>query len=586
MFNDSNDLKKPETYVKGFNTMTNNDLFDFLGNNRLSFSINQMLYIQSYFKSVKRMFPTYQQIFFFDEINKIHRSRKKGYSISSVSSDGSSESIMEACKDLLEKQSFINKKIVGAMPISFASRIASEYLSYIGCAENKNIFSPSKDIDSAEYFVHSDDNAPIFSYSQAPIIEKATTSNPHNTLVMLCPANSDMSYQEYCLRAEEFSALSEISSATSEHTVIKPPFGMFEPLMKHTSGILVNIANIPEIEKNEEGKIDNLNLIFSSCIGRHFFATNNNSVGILNRIAEGYSLRAVIFAIKNNSSAFSFESIKHPEFSFHFSFLQNILNFTEEKEYVFGNEKEVPFDSKKKIYLTDNRNGQKQTYNAEKTFYFNNGIATATSRLLNESPFKSSALAVLDAINALIAKGASKEAVSLSIQYSLICGTDNHKELGKNLAAILGAYRSMVELCVSDNTPQIDYNENQRSIAVLASAKTPKRQINSAFSNGSTSLYFYQIEYDENGLPDYKKYRDFIKLFYLMIEEDHILSAFAINENISAVLQSASLDTTLSFDANYNGKSMENAHGILFEISKIIDISDRITRIGETIEKY
>ena len=590
MLNESNDIVDLDEYVKGFTLMSNNELLDFLNINRLSFSINQILYIQSYFKNVKRMFPTYNQILFFNEINKINQSQKKGYSVYSVSSTENADSIMETSNDLLSKKKTLRPNFLGPMPLSYASRVASEYLHHIGCDEYSMPFIPAKNDVSPRYYIHTNDSVPLFVYSSSNSpeithIEVKSTTN-HNTFVMICPIDDDMDNSEYRTHAEEFLSLPEIKTASSEHSTVKPPFGMFEPLMKETNGILVNLANIPEIEMNENGKVKSLSSLFSSCIGRYFFVTNNASVGILNKLAEGYSLKIRIFAIRNKSYTFSFESVKNPSFSFNFGFLQNIMNFTEDREYVFTDEISAPLGKKEHVYLTDNKIEEKQTYRAEKILYFDKYLLTATARNLDLSPHKSAALTVIDAINTLIAKGVSKDAISLSIHYSLLCGTDDSKELGKNFASILGAYRSMIELCVSDKAPQIRYNKKKRNIVVLASAKAPKRQINSSFSNGNTNLYFYQIEYDENGLPDYKKHREFIKLYYLMIEQDDILSAFAINENFSSMLQNASLNTTVSFDESFNERSMENLHGILFEIPKSIDISDRLPRVGETVEKY
>lgn len=582
MFNESNNFVELNGYIKGFTFMTNAELWSFLSDNRLSFSINQILYIQSYFKNVKKMFPTYNQIFLFDKINRLCQAQKKGYSIHSVSATDEKMDILETSNDFLSKRNALKPNFFGAMPISYASSIASEYLRSIGVSEYNNAFIPAKANTSAEYFIHTDNNVPLFSRAEIPVQEKAQTTSVHNTLVMLCPTR-EMSDAEYYANVEEFLSLSEIKVATSEHSAVSQPFGLFEHLIKESNGILVNLANIPEVETNENGKVEDLSIIFSACLGRRFFATNNASVGILNRLAEAYSLSVCIFAIRNNSRLFSFESVRHPAFSFNFSFLENIMSFTEEREYLFTDEGSAPIGKKESVYLTCNTNSVKQTYRAEKIFKFGNIISTATACSLDVSPFRTAALSVIDAINVLVAKGIAKSSISLSIHYSLLSGTDNTKELGRNLAAILGAYRSMIELCVSDSDPQISYNESNRSIVVVASSKIPKRALKPNFSGENSNLYLYQLDYSESGLPNYEGYREFIKYFYSLIEEDKILSAFAVNENPSAVLKNALQGAEVDV-SNIIGKiSNDNIHGILFETSEIIDIKSNITRVSNDI---
>ena len=191
----------------------------------------------------------------------------------------------------------------------------------------------------------------------------------------------------------------------------------------------------------------------------------------------------------------------------------------------------------------------------------------------------------MDSINALIAKGIYKNSISLSIHYSLLCGTDESRELGKNLASVLGAYRSMIELCIADNEPQIDYNTQKRSITVLASAKSPKKQIKSTFSNGASHIYFYKQSFSEDGLPDYQSYRDFIKHLFSLFEDDIILSAISVNENFLTVFQNASQNSNVLLESNFDLSSLMDAHGILFETREMIAINKDIFYIGNTEEK-
>ena len=84
MFNDYNGFKDFDAYINGFSFMSNDALLSFIDHHGLSFSLEQITYIRDYFRNEKKMFPTYNQIFFFNEINKIRKAQKKGYSIYSA----------------------------------------------------------------------------------------------------------------------------------------------------------------------------------------------------------------------------------------------------------------------------------------------------------------------------------------------------------------------------------------------------------------------------------------------------------------------------------------------------------------------
>ena len=72
---------------------------------------------------------------------------------------------MQTSKDLLSKSKTIKRTFSGAMTLSFASEIASEYLKHIGYAEKSNGFIPPQSINSYDYYIHTNDNTPLFVYS-------------------------------------------------------------------------------------------------------------------------------------------------------------------------------------------------------------------------------------------------------------------------------------------------------------------------------------------------------------------------------------------------------------------------------------
>ena len=558
---------KASEYLNGFNFMSKEQLSDFSATNNLSFSTEQLLYIQSYFKNEKKMFPTLEQISFFDELNRIRISKKDDFSVFCATAESNTDYIVDASKDLLSKYSISKNKIYGAMPMSTIASVASNYLETIGCAENDDAFIPSCGKgDLSYYIIHSGDEVPVFSLnlgnSQNTPKEAKPITSMGNIFIMLCPA-LDMTYSEYANRALAFFSIPELSSAIINQRTVPEGYGLFDILSKEESGVFVDLSEIPEIERDPFGKVLHLSALTSSCIDRYIFTTNNTSINHIKQSAAELSLVACVFAFKNTSSLFSLEDTRNPAFSFDFKFLNNMLDFKTHKEYRFSSELDQPIGKKKNVYLTDTRFSSRQTYCAEKILDFGKVIACATSRNLTSAPHRTAAIAILDAITALASKGVPKSSISLHISYTLLGGTDDSIELGKNLAAVLGAYRSMIELGVSDSSPTITYNSEKREIIAVASAKPPVRRIRASLNTTGTSLYFFPFEFLSNGMPDYKSYRKSLDFFYSLIEKDSIYSAFAVNENLFTIIENALVNENFESNESLNKDSLLTAHGIL-----------------------
>lgn len=560
---------KANEYLNGFNFMSKEQLSDFCAFYGLSFSVEQLLYIQSYFKNEKKMFPTLEQIKFFDELNRIRISKKDDFSVFCATAENNTDCIVDASKDLLSKYSVSKNKIYGAMPMSTIASVASDYLTNIGYAENDGAFIPSYGKSNLSYYIiHSGDEVPVFSLnlenSQKNSRDIKQITSMGNIFIMLCPT-ADMPYAEYANRALAFFSKPELSSAITNQKSVPAGYGLFDILLKEESGIFVNLSEIPEIEKDSFGKVLHLSALTTACIGRYVFTANSTAINFIKQSAAELSLVACVFAFKNESSLFSLENTRNPAFSFDFQFLNNILNFKTHKEYRFSSELDQPLGERKNVYLTDTRISSRQTYHAEKILDFGKIIACATSRKLTSAPHRTAAIAVLDAVTALVSKGVSKNSISLHIAYTLSGGTEDPVELGKNLAAVLGAYRSMIELGVSDDAPIINYNSEKREIIVLATAKPPIRRIRASLKTTGASLYFIPFEYLPNGMPNYESYRRSLEFFYSLLENDKIHSAFAINENLFTIIENALVNEEFEINETVNKDELLTAHGILIE---------------------
>ena len=569
MFNDIDLEGLLNSKIDNFTNMNKEELLAFAESYDFSLSYELMLYIQSYFKNKVKAQPTYNQMRFFNGINKILIEQKKDFSIYSANSQsGNSNYIIETSKDLIQKHNVCQAKTFGAMPISVAANVACDYHKYIGTDTALELFTPANDSNVSSFYIHTENDIPLFTlYSDSNNSQKSTAVSDKNAWVMLCPLPNDelFNYENF---SNEFLKLDEIERLIENVSKVPQDFGLLEIIKKETDGIFLNLANIPEIEKNENGKVLYLESLLNDCKDRYIFTAPALSVAAIDRIAHEYGLRACIFAIRNTTKAITYDIIKSPELSVGFDFFDYIFNFKEHRKYTFSDEAIEDLDNKVPVYLTDKTAPARRTYRAERILRFNKVISTATARKLYNAPFKSAAISVLDAISALIAKGVSKSEIKLSIAYNFPCGTDDSIELGKNLAAILGAYRSTIELCVSSTPSKIAYTKTPRSITCLASAKPPIKNINGYFCEEGSSIFFISFKYLDDGCPDYNAYRKMIRYYSDCLESDFVLSAFAINENIEEVIKNASQTASLIFDESFNINDFSMTHGLLFELKK------------------
>ena len=572
-----------ESYVSNFLSANKEELVRFSKENGFSFSEEQLVYMQSHFRDEKKALPTYNQLCFFNKINEILISKKRNLAISSVSAkDAEASIILDTAKDLLEKKKLCQKKLFGSAPISYVARTASEYLRYVDCCENKNHFLPSSQAQRSNYYVHLNDNIPLFSL--ADVSKNATTSNEdENSAIALLYPIVEMTDEEYSKNASAF--FGSVKTVIADYKTIPNYLGLLEILYKETDGIFVDLSRLPNVEKDGNGKVNSLDPLVFSCVGYHVFDISPSDLPYLNSISAKYGLAVVVFATRNDSELFILDKTSNPAFCFKFDFISRLINYQAPSNYIFASEKDNPVGKKRPVFLSDKSDSAQRTYMANKLLSFTQTVACASSRDIIDAPYKTSAVATLDAITSLIVKGIPKSAITLSIHYNLLSETDDETELGKNFASILGAYRTMIELCVSDFDPQISYNSTARNITVLASAKKQIKSTKSSFGSEESFIYFMPFAYDDYGIPDYQKYREAIKLFYALFEKDEIGSAFYVNENLFSTMSNASSGTSIDYSESFNFEKFSSARGILFETKNALSVSDAQVFVAKNLPK-
>lgn len=161
------------------------------------------------------------------------------------------------------------------------------------------------------------------------------------------------------------------------------------------------------------------------------------------------------------------------------------------------------------------------------------------------SPYHGSAYAIVESVSKAVALGADYKKIYLTFQeYFERLGTDP-KRWGKPFAALLGAYRTQLELGIaaiggkdsmSGSFNELDVPPTLTSFAV-APVKADK-VISQEFKNVGSKVVMFTVKRDENDLPDFEELKKMYDTVHSLIQSGKVFSAsvvkgFGLAETVS-----------------------------------------------------
>ncbi len=151
------------------------------------------------------------------------------------------------------------------------------------------------------------------------------------------------------------------------------------------------------------------------------------------------------------------------------------------------------------------------------------------------SPYHGSTYAIVESVSKAVALGADYKKIYLTFQeYFERLGTDP-KRWGKPFAALLGAYRTQLELGIaaiggkdsmSGSFNELDVPPTLTSFAV-APVKADK-VISQEIKKAGTKLVMFTVKRDENDLPDFDALKKMYDTVYTLIQKGKVLSASVV----------------------------------------------------------
>lgn len=221
------------------------------------------------------------------------------------------------------------------------------------------------------------------------------------------------------------------------------------------------------------------------------------------------------------------------------------------------------------------------------------------------SPYHGAVYAIVESVSKAVALGADYKTIYLTFQeYFERLGTDP-KRWGKPFAALLGAYKTQLELGIaaiggkdsmSGSFNELDVPPTLTSFAV-APVKADK-VISQEFKKAGTSVFMISVNRDENDMPDFDALKKMYEFIHEMESNDIILSAsvvkgFGLAETISKMAFGNKIGFEFNKDITNDDLFYAPLGSIVFEVSDkcgvILSTDDmsgvNIKELGYTQEK-
>ena len=214
--------------------------------------------------------------------------------------------------------------------------------------------------------------------------------------------------------------------------------------------------------------------------------------------------------------------------------------------------------------------------------------------LSSRSPYHGSTYAIVESVSKAVALGADYKKIYLTFQeYFERLGTDP-KRWGKPFAALLGAYKTQLELGIaaiggkdsmSGSFNELDVPPTLTSFAV-APVKADK-VISQELKKAGTKLVMFELKRDENDLPVFDELKAMYDKVHALISEGAVLSSCVVKGfGLAEVLSKMAFGNMIGIKLNISNELIFNAPlgSIVLEVEKDTETDGAVT-LGYTQEK-
>ena len=404
--------------------------------------------------------------------------------------------IVRTLSDLYKKYEYLSKET--PLTLSGITEIAAEYLSSIDVLPIR----PSQDDSAGKMIISAKDGNRLFSaafdkkktlpygyINQEKAENKELVSD--GTLIILIEGD----YTSLC--TEPLFGECRISSAEIDSR------GLLYAILSLACGALIDTSELVELKD-----------LVLSYHGEHIVAVAPEKVGEMLALAQGNGLSANVIATATATPSVRFNYLCDTV-NLRSGFLRRLFAYKKGFVAECASEAFVPTEY---IPLISSIGA------LEDTVSYNGHIIAA--KCAKQCSFVNGINTVLDSVFSLLSKGVDRRRISISLNVSA-----NAQNASSALAAILGAYRVVMELCLPIGSSKISFSDNEHIFCAAYAEDECNNVCRESFS--SDNLYLLSFKRFSNTspelMPDFEEIRKMCDFLYSSISSKTFSTVYPIN---------------------------------------------------------
>lgn len=536
-------------YAADFHTSDEAKMKEFAAEYTPALNRSEFLLCQTAYRKDRRA-PSFEELALINEVVRERRSSADHRLISHIRI--ASPAIAETYRDLIDKLAVLEPK--RKLPPSLADllSVSGRYMRRIGrdaVAFSKEriplMWKPADPSENRSFPKEGDAQAFPLPLGAA--------------LILLSPAENEL--EEYERNTERF--LSELRAHSPRtHAITVSRFGLIGLFVSHCQGIIMNPLTL-----TADGEDDfSFSTLTRAYRGLTVLAAPKEQVEKLTEYASRFGLVGSYFA-KNTATGRIRGPKEHcPVLDLSLPLLRALA-----KENDFAKisvEETVPLTVCSHLPITAKTATGEPIFTDEAGILSKDGYLFAPVWSKAESDCFGVALGTaIDALLSLIARGADRRQLGLSLRYSFPRAQIDEEILGQDVALILGAYRLTMELALPEEGSTAVFSDGDRSLLCCAYAPVPNEEIPSRFVRIGSAVRYLPVRCAENGMPDFDDLRRICDDFHRLCEQGLVRSARAVSGDPLAVMEQMSEGGSIRPSARVLDGGAFLPQGILCEAS-------------------
>lgn len=507
-------------------------------------------FIEAEYKGLGKT-PSYAELKIFGAILETRRRYADSYLISEIESD--SIALRETYADLLQKARAVFEKKTERLSLDEAAYVCGEYMRYIGrrdrltslCADTDSISENSLSI----YEENGKSTVVFEGKAKKRKSEKVRKIGKGYAVLLLDGENYDES-------AALFFADSKIDVSYNCRIKIGA-YGIVGALCSLTDGVRVDTARLCSDIPAER-------LLTKEFFGKYLILCHRDNLKIITDKAIEMGLTATYFANTERDGLFTTRDMKMP-----IRLLRALLHSARETAVCPD---EPNFSSVHKLRVTAKAKDGACRISENEILRHSGRVISPLCICPESNSFAEAVNGLTDALLNLVARGIDRRAVCSAVAYEFPRHGVSEKELGENLALILGVYRVGVELVLREGMTDVNYTDRRCLLATLY-AEEPRRLIENKFTKEGSHITLLSLGSGSDGLVNFSDVRSLCDRFIELCKEGKVYSARAVTGDLSAALRDMSNELTAELADGGKPLIRVNCRGILFETDADTDLN-------------